>query len=399
MAFDPSTLDPESIPDMAATAFDEADRDYLIPEFQAPDMKASYKDLGMLALPISARLPKPMGSRVVAGLNMMTMAMRAIKKGKVREALARSRDADREFSQVEKALRSAAGKYGNIMRSQTNPEIANLDFRAEAAQGLDQQLLDMLQGGAGQQSSRAVTDRMNEFDKFAQQMQLKREQHKLNVIKTMLDAYRLLKPVQTDDLVNLDQINRERSLSGLAPMKLEEFMQMKATLKPETTPSSLKEFQASKEDPEYANFLKERQAGKEPNAPTAIQEYEYAKQNGYTGSFMDFKKETSGKRSFRDMFDSMAEEKAGGEKEKPATQGAPPKQQALPSPTQAPPPTGMTPDRIESIIRKQINETGTDPRKVWQDLEQKYKTTGDEMYNPSKYLSLFPGTTFTNTLQ
>ena len=78
MAFDLSTLDPERIPDMAATAFDEADRDYLIPEFQAPDMKASYKDLGMLALPISARLPKPMGSKVVAGLNMMTMAMRAM---------------------------------------------------------------------------------------------------------------------------------------------------------------------------------------------------------------------------------------------------------------------------------------------------------------------------------
>lgn len=398
MALDLSTLDPESIPDMAATAFDEADRDFLIPEFQAPEMKTSFKDLGLLALPISARLPKPMGSRVVAGLNAMTMAMRAIKKGKVREALAKSREADRELAKVESALRQTAGRYGKIMRSQTNPEIANLDFRTEAAQGLDQQLLDMLKGGgATGQSGRAVTDRMNEFDKFAQQMQLKREQHKLNVIKTMLDAYKLLKPVQTDDLVNLDQINRERSLSGLAPMKLEEYMQMKATLKPETSPSSLKEFQAAQEDPAYAQFLEARGA-KEAKSPTAIQEYEYAKQNGYTGSFMDFKKETSGKRSFRDIFDSMAEEKGGGE---PAPKGMQPKQSAPPAPTQAPKPTGggMSPDRIESIIRKQLNEAQTDPKKVWGDLQQKYEQTGDELYNPSKYLNLFPGSTFTNTLQ
>jgi hypothetical protein len=392
MALDLANLDPERIPDMAATAFDDAEQDYLIPEFNAPDMKTSFKDLGMLALPISARLPKPMGSKVVAGLNAMTMAMRAIKKGKVREALARSREADRALADVERSLKATVGRYGNIMRTQTNPEIANLDLRSEAAQGLDSQLLDLLKSSGMQGGGRAVTDRMNEFDKFAQQMQFKREQHKLNVIKTMLDAHRLLKPVQTDDLINLDQINRERSLSGLAPMRLEEYMQMKATLRPETTPNSVKEFERSKEDPEYAEFLEGRKP-KGSQGASSIQEYEYAKQQGYTGSFVDFKKEISGRRNRRDRFDK--EPGAGGTAER-FDQFANPGAKAMPpaaSTTQAPP-TAITPDRVEALIRSQLFEAKADPRKVYGDLQQKYEQTGDEMFNPSKYLNLFPGETF-----
>ena len=423
-------IDLESLPEMGATAFDDINTDdMIIPKFKTPKLQESYKNYGMLALPLSARLPKPMGNQMIAGMNAMTMALRSIRNGKIRESMKQFREANRTLKGIEDALRDSAGKYGAIYSKQTNPELANLDFRSEATGGEDKQLLDMLNQQPGNRN--AVTGRMDELSHAAAQLQFNREKLKLDIIKTMIDARKALKPATTDDIVNLDRVNRDRVLSGLAPMSLEEFVSMKANLRA-NDPTSAREYQMAQDDPGYNDFLTQRR-GQQNEGPASIKEYEYAKTQGYKGSFVDFKKEMKGGDDFEAEFER---------RDSPGTQGDPAiraKIQELSG--------SMNPEQIQSFLEEKFNagggdkynpamykdmlgggqkgdaskpqrsivgadnktategagirsdivsriRAGDDPQQVYMQLMSEFQRTGDPSLNPSLYLQYFPKDTF-----
>lgn len=348
-------IDLESLPDQAATAFDETDQEMMIPRFRAPQLKKSFTDFGYFALPVSARLPKSYGNAMASGFNSLTAAMKALSRGKLRSALTRSREADRQFSVIETQIKNTLEGYRNIVRrTQGNPDLMNLDLREMAQATGDDVLLRELAGMAGAQVPQVAQGRLNELDKFGAELQLKRERLKLDTIKTILDARKMLKPVQYDDITVLDRINQERALSGMPPMAMEEYLHFKANMK-EAKPETVKEYEKSQQDPEFAEFLKNKKS-----MPNKIQEYEYAKQQGYQGSLVEYIKETQS--NFLDMMFEQGE-------------------------------TGKATASGDPGVRTKITESlkTDDPIKVKTELEEAYKFTKDEKYNPANYKDLFGG--------
>lgn len=373
-------IDLETLPDRVATAFDETDQEMMIPRFRSPQLKKSFTDFGYFALPVSARLPKSYGNAMASGFNSLTAAMKALSRGKLRAALTRSREADRQFSVIETQIKSTLDGYRNIVRrTQNNPDLMNLDLREMAQATGDDALLRELTGMAGVQIPQIAQGRLNELDKFGAELQLKRERLKLDTIKTILDAHKMLKPVQFEDITVLDRINQERALSGMAPMAMEEYLHFKANTK-ESEPETAKEYEKAKTDPEYLAFI-EKMKGKEGTNKT--KEYEYAKTQGYQRSFVDFIKETRPNGFFGDEDDEPV---------KPTTDVEAFSNYAGLQPTQTQQQPAGQPIDMRARILSEIQKS--DPKTVYKNLSEAYQQTGKEELNPSKYLDIFPSTSF-----
>lgn len=352
-------IDLESLPDKVGTAFDEADDDVMIPRFRSPQLKKSFTDFGYFALPVSARLPQTYGNGITSGLNLLTTAMRALSRGKLRTALTKARDADRQFSAVEAQINNTLDGYRSIMRkTQDNPELMNLDMREMAQATGDQALLSELAGIAAAQTPKIAQGRLNELDKFGYELQLKRDRLKLDTIKTIFEAHKMLKPVEFEDITTLDRINQERALSGMAPMTMEEYMHFKSNTK-ENEPPSVQEFEKTKTDPEFGEFLKGKKS-----MPNKIQEYEYAKSQGYGGSLVEYIKETQA-----NSLDALF----GGEE----TGVSPGTQQMQGDP------------KVRTTLAESLKTD--DPAKVKVELEEAFKKTGDDKFNPANYTDILGG--------
>lgn len=378
--------------------------------------------------PFMVRAPKVVMNPAAATFSNLAAAMMGLKEKKLRTSLQHFRKYEQSRNTALAEARRVADGYRNIMRkSYSNPYLMKTQLMQAARDYQDPLMINALQG----QDPGAAYNRMTELSKLNDLVESEGGKLRDYYGKKVMGTRRMLKELIPEDLAIVDQINFDRGQRGEEPWSLEDYYYAKGVFKSpkqQEFPNEYQVYQLAQQDPEFAKFY---QTGRyKPEAtPNKIQEYEYAKQQGYQGTFMDYMKETKPGNEWD--FENMPGQEAipGTETQPPATQkkqmgmgegilrgmagvipgGTNILDKFMPPSTQEQPQTqGIDeifgspeqPGVVEGtggtgagmdmggFIKEQI-QSGADPVQLFAELNRQYEETGDENMNPARYWELF----------